>query len=59
VHNDNFQWEVITTPIGKLIDFDDIDSIAKYAEATVDTVIGKYYDLVESVITEDEDEIET
>ena len=46
VNDDNFQWEVITTPIGKLIDFDDIDSIAKYAEATVDEVIQKYYDLV-------------
>lgn len=48
-NEDAYQWEVITVPTGKLIEFDDIDSIAKYAEAIVDTVIGKYYDLVECV----------
>lgn len=48
-NEDAYQWEVITVPVGKLIDYDDIDSISKYAEAIVDTVIGKYYDLVECV----------
>ena len=48
-NEDAYQWEVITVPTGKLIDYDDIDSISKYAEAIVDTVIGKYYDLVECV----------
>lgn len=58
-NNEPYQWEVIKTPIGKTIDFNDINSIAEFAEATVDTVIGKYYDLVESILTENEDDIET
>lgn len=58
-NEDSYQWETIATAIGKFIDFDDMDSVADYAEATVDEVIQRYYDLVESVLTENEDAVET